>query len=65
MKAGGWLERVGVQALCVLAIVWLYFLIKYFSGWQPPALLDTAMLIVGIAAGIGVFLWLTRHSLKL
>ena len=65
MKAGGWLERVGIQALCVLAVVWIYFLIKYFSGWQPPAALDIAMLIVGIASGIGVFLWLTRHSLKL
>lgn len=65
MKAGGWLERVGIQALCALAVVWLYFLFKYFSGWQPPAVLDTVMLIVGIASGIGVVLWLTRHSLRL
>ena len=65
MKAGGWLERVGIQALGVLAVVWLYFLVKYFSGWKPPAPLDIAMVILGIASGLGVFLWLTRHSLKL
>jgi hypothetical protein len=65
MKAGGWLERVGIQALCALVVVWLYFLFKYFSGWQPPVALDTVMLIVGIASGIGVLLWLTRHSLKI
>lgn len=62
MNPGGWIERVGMQALCVLAVIWIYFLVKYFSGWQFPALLDTAMLIVGIAAGIGVFLWLARQS---
>ncbi len=65
MKAGGWLERIGIQALGVLAVVWVYFLIKYFSGWQSPATLDTVMIVIGIASGIGVFLWLGRHSLKL
>jgi hypothetical protein len=65
MKADGGLERVGIQALGVLAIVWIYFLIKYFSGWQSPAALDIVMVIIGIASGIGVFLWLGRHSLKL
>lgn len=62
MNFGSWIERVGLQALGVLAIVWIYFLVRYFSGWHFPALLDTAMLIVGIAAGIGVFLWLARQS---
>lgn len=59
------IERIGIQALCVLGIVWVYFLVKYLIGWQFPAILDTAMVVVGVAAGIGVFLWLTKHSKRL
>ena len=59
------MERIGIQALCVLIVVWVYFLVKYFTGLQFPALLDTVMLVVGIASGIGVFIWLTKHSQRL
>ena len=59
------IERIGIQALCVLIVVWVYFLVKYFTGLQFPLLLDTVMLVIGIAAGIGVFLWLTKHSRRL
>lgn len=59
------IERIGIQALCVLIVVWVYFLVKYFTGLQFPVLLDTVMLVVGIASGIGVFLWLTKHSRRL
>ena len=59
------IERIGVQALCVLGIVWVYFLAKYLLGVQFPAVLDTAMIVVGIASGIGVFLWLTKNSKRL
>jgi hypothetical protein len=58
-------EKVGIQALVVLAIVWIYFLVKYFTGLHVPELLNTAMIIIGVAAGIGVFLWLSRHSRRL
>lgn len=59
------IERIGIQALCVLIVVWVYFLVKYFTGIQFPVLLDTVMLVIGIASGIGVFLWLTKHSRRL
>lgn len=59
------IERIGVQALCVLGIVWIYFLVKYLIGVQFPAALDTAMIVVGIASGIGVVLWLTKNSKRL
>jgi hypothetical protein len=59
------IERIGIQALCVLGVVWVYYLVKYFTGVQFPAVLDTIMLVVGIAAGIGTFLWLTKHSRRL
>jgi nicotinamide riboside transporter PnuC len=59
------MERIGIQALCVLIVVWVYFLVKYFTGLQFPVLLDTVMLVIGIASGIGVFLWLTKHSQRL
>lgn len=59
------MEKVGIQALVVLGIVWVYFLVTYFTGLRVPELLNTAMIIIGIAAGIGVFLWLTRHSRRL
>ena len=59
------IERIGIQALCVLIVVWVYFLVKYFTGLQFPVLLDTVMLVIGIASGIGVFLWLTKHSRRL
>jgi hypothetical protein len=55
-------EKVGVQALWVLLVVWLYFLAKYFLNLRVPALLNTAIIIVGVAAAIGVFIWLTRQS---
>ncbi len=59
------IERIGIQALCALIVVWVYFVVKYFTGLQFPVLLDTAMLVIGIASGIGVFLWLTKHSRRL
>ncbi len=59
------IERIGIQALCALIVVWVYFVVKYFTGLQFPMLLDTAMLVLGIASGIGVFLWLTKHSRRL
>lgn len=62
---GGLMEKFGVQALCILLVVWIYFMVKYFTGMQVPALLNTAMLVIGIAAGIAVFLWLSRHSRRL
>ena len=33
---------------------WAYFLAKYFLGLHLPELLNTAMIIIGVAAGIGV-----------
>jgi hypothetical protein len=59
------MEKVGIQALVVLAIVWLYFLVQYFTGMHVPELLNIAMIIIGVAAGIAVFLWLARHSRRL
>jgi hypothetical protein len=59
------MEKVGVQALGVLAIVWIYFIVKYFTGMHVPELMNTAMIVIGIAAGIAVFLWLSRHSRRL
>lgn len=59
------IERIGIQALCVLIVVWVYFMVKYFTGLQFPMVLDTAMLIIAIAAGIGVFVWLTKQSRRL
>lgn len=59
------MEKVGVQACCVLLVVWIYFMVKYFTGLQLPGPLDTALIIVGLAAGIGVFLWLARSSRRL
>lgn len=56
------IEKIGIQALCVLGIVWIYFLVKYLGGWQLPAVLDTAMIVIGIASGIGTGLWLWRSS---
>ena len=56
------MERVGVQALWILLVVWIYFMVRYFTGLRLPALLDTGMIILGIAAGIGVALWLFRQS---
>jgi hypothetical protein len=59
------MEKVGAQALWVLLVVWLYFMVKYFTGMHVPELLNTAMIVIGVAAGIGVFLWLSRHSRRL
>lgn len=59
------MEKFGIQALCVLIVVWVYFLVKYFTGLQFPVLLDTVILVIGIASGIGVFVWLTKHSQRL
>ena len=59
------MEKVGIQALVVLGIVWIYFLVQYFTGMHVPALLNTAMIVIGVAAGIAVFLWLSRHSRRL
>ena len=56
------IEKVGVQALWILLVVWIYFIAKYFLRFTVPALLNTAMIIVGIASGIAVALWLFRQS---
>ncbi len=56
------IERIGTQALWVLLIVWVYFIAKYFLRFDVPALLNTAVIIVGIASGIAVALWLFRQS---
>lgn len=59
------IERIGIQALCVLAVVWAYFLVKYLVGVQFPAWLDTAMIVVGIASGIGTVVWLMKNSKRI
>lgn len=59
------IERIGIQALCVLIVVWVYFLVQYFTPLRPPDWLNTIMIIVGIASGVGVFLWLSRQSRRL
>jgi hypothetical protein len=59
------IEKAGVQALWVLLVVWIYFVAKYFLHFDVPALLDAALIIVGIAAGLAVFLWLFRQSKRL
>ena len=56
------IERIGTQALWVLLIVWGYFIAKYCLRFYVPALLNTAVIIVGIASGIAVALWLFRQS---
>jgi hypothetical protein len=59
------IEKVGIQALWILLVVWIYFIAKYFLSFDVPALLDTVLIIVGIASGIAVFLWLFRQSKSL
>jgi len=61
---GSWavIERIGIQALCVLIIVWVYFIVQYVTPLRPPQLLNTIMIVVGIASGIGVVLWLSRNA---
>ncbi len=59
---GNHMERVGLQALWVLLVVWVYFIAKYFLHFSPPAALDAAAIIIGIASGIAVALWLFRQS---
>jgi hypothetical protein len=59
------IERIGTQALWVLLVVWGYFIAKYFLRFTVPALFDAATIIVGIASGIAVFLWLLRQSKRL
>ena len=56
------IEKVGIQALWILLVVWVYFVAKYFLKFSVPVLLDTALIIAGIASGIAVFLWLFRQS---
>jgi hypothetical protein len=56
------IEKVGIQALWILLVVWIYFIAKYFLDFSVPVLLDTALIVLGIAAGIAVFLWLFRQS---
>ena len=56
------IERIGTQALWVLLVVWVYFIAKYFLRFSPPAALDAVAIIVGIASGIAVALWLFRQS---
>ncbi len=58
------IERFGVQSLVVLTIVWFYFLLRYFIGFQVHSAVDFVMVVLGIVAVIGLFLWLTRHSFK-
>ena len=59
------IEKVGVQALWILLGVWIYFIAKYFLNFAAPPLLDAALIILGIASGIAVFLWLLRQSKSL
>jgi hypothetical protein len=59
------IDKVGVQALWILLVVWIYFVAKYFLRFSVPAVLDAVAIIVGIASGIGVFLWLFRQSKSL
>ena len=59
------IEKVGVQALWILLVVWIYFIAKYFLRFTVHPLLDAAAIIVGNASGIGVFLWLFRQSKSL
>lgn len=56
------IERIGTQALWILLVVWIYFIAKYLLRFSVPAALDTAAIIVGIASGIAVALWLIRQS---
>ena len=56
------MERVGVVSLWVLLAVWVVFLVKYALGLHLPDVVNTALVVVGVAAGIGVFAWLARHA---
>ena len=56
------MERVGVVSLWVLLAVWVVFLVKYALGLHLPEVVNTALIVVGVAAGIGVFAWLARHA---
>jgi hypothetical protein len=59
------IEKIGVQALWILLVVWIYFIAKYFLRFTVHPFLDAAAIIIGIASGIGVFLWLLRQSKSL
>jgi hypothetical protein len=59
------IEKVGVQALWILLVVWVYFIAKYFLRFTVHPVLDAVLIIAGIASGIGVFLWLFRQSKSL
>ncbi len=59
------IDKVGVQALWILLVVWIYFVAKYFLRFSVPTVLDAAMIIIAIASGIAVFLWLMRQPWKL
>jgi hypothetical protein len=59
------IEKVGAQALWILLVVWIYFVAKYFLHFNVPALVDAVAVIVAIASGIAVFLWLMRQPWKL
>ena len=59
------IERIGIQALWVLLVVWIYFVAKYLLSFSVPAALDAAAIIIGIASGLAVALWLTRQPWKL
>ena len=59
------IEKVGVQALWILLGAWIYFVAKYFLRFSVPAALDAAIIIIAIASGIAVLLWLLRQSKSL
>jgi hypothetical protein len=56
------IEKIGVVSLWVLLAVWVIFLVKYALGLPLPEIVNTALIVVGVAAGIGVFAWLARHA---
>ena len=59
------IDKVGVQALWILLFVWIYFVAKYFLHFTVHPFLDAAAIIIAIASGIAVFLWLLRQPWKL
>jgi hypothetical protein len=56
------IEKIRVVSLWVLLAVWVVFLVKYALGLHLPDAVNMALIVVGVAAGIGVFAWLARHT---
>ena len=59
------IDKVGIQALWILLVVWIYFVAKYFLRFSVPAPIDAVAVIIAIASGIAVLLWLLRRPWKL